>query len=89
MAKQYKDLFMIFYHNIFSNYDIFVLLDLGEYVNEQVKKESDSIRQVAVEQAVADTWETAHQIKLEAVKEALHKSQVQHEKQIRKLGNAF
>jgi len=40
---------------------------------------------MAVEKAVASTWEDAHQIKVEAVQEALNALQIQHEKQLKKL----
>ena len=62
-----------------------MLSDLGEFINRQSKEEADKIKQVAVEKAVADTWEAAHAIKTQAVKEAIEKTQAQHEKQIRRL----
>lgn len=38
-----------------------------------------------VEKAVADTWEAAHEVKMQAVQDALEKANVKHEKQLRKL----
>lgn len=43
------------------------------------------MKQQAVEKAIAETWEAAHEIKMQAVKEALQKAQGQHEKQLKKL----
>lgn len=60
-------------------------LDLGEFINRQSREETDKSRQLAVEKAVADTWDAAHSIKTQAVKEAIEKTQAQHEKQIRRL----
>ena len=62
-----------------------VIIDLGELINRQSKDESAKARQVAVEKAVADTWEAAQELKIQAVKEALAKVQTQHDKQMRKL----
>lgn len=60
-------------------------IDLGEFINRQSKEEAEKVRQTAVEKAIADTWEGAHIIKTQAVKEAVEKTQAQHEKQIRRL----
>ena len=59
--------------------------DLGELINRQSKDESVKVRQDAIERAVADAWEAAQEIKVKAVKDAVEKAQVQHEKQLRRV----
>lgn len=61
------------------------ITDLGELINRSSRDESEKSHHAAVEKAIADTWESAHQIKLQAVQDALQKAQLLHEKQTRQL----
>lgn len=61
------------------------IIALGELINRQSHEKQETFSRMAVEKAVASTWEAAHQIKVEAVQEALNALQIQHEKQLKKL----
>ncbi|XP_067936637.1 uncharacterized protein C6orf163-like [Watersipora subatra] len=61
------------------------IMDLGELINRQTREESVKLQQVAVEKAVAETWEAAKELKIQAVREALDEAKVQHEKQLQQL----
>lgn len=60
-------------------------IDLGELISRQARAETVKAHKLMIEKAVADTWEEADKEKVKAVEETLEKTQIKHEKQLRRL----
>lgn len=63
--------------------------DIGHFINQQAKDVFEKEKIVAVEHAIADTWEQAETVKSAAVQAALDSVQEKHERRMKKQARQY